>query len=162
MENWFVAPETEEYYSFGKNGITPNFAQCAYGVLDRMDEDSFHFSEYDQDGDDVIDNVIILHSGYVAEGGGTDCINNKTLGNHRIWSHAMNNQGWTSSDRSIQLGEYSTTSAVFGTCGSNIARVGIVGHEHLHTLGLPDLLRAAGRGVGLYDVMGNVGVLTGL
>jgi M6 family metalloprotease-like protein len=154
IQDWFVAPETEEYYSFGKFGITPAFALCAYEALDRMDKDGFDFLEYDQDGDNFIDSVIILHSGYVAEGGGIDCINNKTHGDHRIWSHATRNEGWISSDGRIQLGQYSTTSAVFGTCGSDIARVGIVGHEYLHTLGLPDLLGAEGRGVGIYDVMG--------
>lgn len=61
VEDWFVAPKTEEYYSFGKNGLTPDFARCANGALYRMDEDGFDFSEYDQNSDDLINNVIILH-----------------------------------------------------------------------------------------------------
>jgi M6 family metalloprotease-like protein len=141
VEDWFVASETEEYYSYGNFGITNYFAKCAYGALDRMDEQGFNFTEYDQDGDGVIDRVVILHSGYVAEGGGTDCINGKPHGSHRIWSHATTapdtpEDGWYSKDGSIRLGTYSATSAVEGVCGSNICRIGLIGHEYMHTLGL--------------------------
>ena len=69
----------------------------------------------------------------MAEGGGKDCINNKEHGEHRIWSHATavpeNQDSWFSSDRTVSIGRYSTTSAVVGTCGSDIQRVAVIGHE---------------------------------
>jgi M6 family metalloprotease-like protein len=141
IEDWFVASETEEYYSYGIFGITNYFAKCAYEALDRVDEQGFNFTEYDQDGDGVIDRVVILHSGYVAEGDGTDCINGKPHGSHRIWSHTTTapdtpEDGWYSKDGSIRLGTYSATSAVEGVCSSHICRIGLIGHEYMHTLGL--------------------------
>jgi M6 family metalloprotease-like protein len=158
VQDWIVAPYTEDYYSFDNFAMTAFFAKCAYGALDRMDAEGTDWSIYDQDGDGVLDAVVILHSGYVAEGGGTDCINNKTHGDHRIWSHATsvqdNSDAWHSADRSVRIGVYSTSSAVRGTCGSDIQRIGIVGHEMLHMLGLPDLLGRPGTGVGIWDVMG--------
>lgn len=158
LQDWIVAPYTEDYYSYGKFGMTSYFAKCAYGALDKMDAKGVDWSQYDQDRDGVLDSVVIFHSGYVAEGGGTDCINGKTHGDHRIWSHATsvvdNRDAWYSSDRSVRMGMYSTTSAVRGTCGSEIQRIGIVGHEMLHMIGLPDLLGLSGTGVGIWDVMG--------
>ena len=89
---------------------------------------------------------------------GTDCNNNKPHGPHQIWSHAptasINQYTWYSSDSSVRIGWYSTTSAIFGTCGSELQRIGAIGHEMLHMLGLPDMLGNPGMGVGIYDIMG--------
>jgi M6 family metalloprotease-like protein len=80
-------------------------------------------------------------------------------GNHRIWSHATcvldHHNSWYSSDGSMQIGLYSTMLAVQGTRGSDIQRIGIIGHEMLHMLGLPDLLGKLRTGVGTWDVMGH-------
>lgn len=159
VQDWIVAPYPEEYYSYDNFGLTAHFAKCAYGALDKMDQDGVDWSQYDQDGDGVLDSVVIFHSGYVAEGGGTDCINNRSHGDHRIWSHATSvldgSDAWYSSDQSVRIGIYATTSAVRGVCGSEIQRIGIIGHEMLHMLGLPDLIGRPGAGVGIWDVMGN-------
>jgi len=159
VEDWITAPFTEEYYSFGNYGLMNYFAQVAYGALTRMDQAGYDWSQLDEDDDGVLDNVVILHSGFVAEGGGRDCYNEKELGTHRIWSHATavpdNQDAWYSSDRSVRLSRYCTTSALFGTsCEPDIQRVGVIGHEMLHTLGLPDMLGKPGTGVGIFDVMG--------
>ena len=99
------------------------------------------FSKYDRDKDGVLDSVVILHSGFAAEGGGVDCINGVDLGTHRIWSHRTsvgdNRDAWRSSDLKYRIGRYATASAVHGFCGHNITRIGVVGHEMLHMLGLP-------------------------
>jgi M6 family metalloprotease-like protein len=158
VQEWMTVDQTEEYYSFGNNGLTNMFATAAYKTLDRMDREGVDWFDYDEDGDGKLDSVAILHSGFVAEGGGTDCINGREYGKHRIWSHATsaaeNQDVWYSSDRIVSNGQYSTTSAVFGTCGSDIQRVAVIGHEMMHMLGLPDLLRSEGRAVGIFDVMG--------
>ena len=167
VQDWIVAPNNEEYYSYRMNGLTALFAKCSYEALRKMDEAGTDWSQYDRDGDGVLDSVVIMHSGFSAEGGGDDCINGKPLGAHRIWSHrtAMgeNRDAWYSKDRSVRIGSYAATSAVHGFCGHNITRIGVVGHEMLHILGLPDLLGkgGAGSGVGLYDVMGMMWGLDG-
>lgn len=158
VEDWITAPHDERHYSFGNYGLINYFAKVAYEALDRMDARGQDWQRFDEDEDGVIDNVVILHSGFVAEGGGTDCYNNKPHGVHRIWSHATsvpdNQEAWYSSDRSVRIGRYCTTSALFGTCDLDIQRVGVVGHEMLHTLGLPDMLGKPGTGVGIFDTMG--------
>ena len=158
VEDWIDAPHDEEHYSFGNYGLVSTFAQAAYDTLDRMDAAGQDWSEFDEDNDGALDSVVILHSGFVAEGGGTDCFNNKELGTHRLWNHASsvpdNEDAWYSNDRSVRIERYCTTSALFGTCDSNIQRIGVIGHEMLHTLGLPDLIGKPGTGVGIWDVMG--------
>ncbi len=158
VEDWITAPFDEEHYSFGNYGLVNYFAQCAYGALDQMEKRGEDWSRFDQDGDGTLDSVVILHSGFVAEGGGTDCYNNKPQGVHRIWSHATsvpdNQDAWYSADDSVRISSYCTTSALFGTCEANLQRVGVIGHEMLHTLGLPDMLGKPGTGVGIFDVMG--------
>lgn len=138
----------------------------AYQILDRMDAQGTDWSLYDQDNDGMLDSVVILHSGFAAEGGGTDCINNKDLGAHRIWSHRTsvgdNRDTWRSSDQNYRIGQYSTASAVHGFCGYDILRIGVIGHEMLHMLALPDLLGKEASGVGIYDVMGMMWGLDGL
>jgi M6 family metalloprotease-like protein len=123
-----------------------------------MDKAGQDWSQFDENGDGTLDSVMILHSGFVAEGGGTDCHNDKPHGMHRIWSHATsvpdNQEAWYSQDKSVCISRYCMTSAMFGTCGPNLQRIGVIGHEMLHTLGLPDMLGAPGMGVGLFDVMG--------
>ena len=158
VQDWVTVSQTESYYSHGKYGVTSAFAECGYDTLSKMDAAGVDWSQYDQDGDGVLDSVVILHSGFVAEGGGKDCVNDKPHGDWRIWSHATSvpddMDAWTSEDRSVRIGRYSATSAVRGTCGSDIVRIGVVGHEMLHMLSLPDLLGRNGTGVGLFDVMG--------
>jgi M6 family metalloprotease-like protein len=133
VQDWVTVGVTEEEHSFGNYGLSSAFATVAYDTLEKMDRDGVDWGRYDEDGDGILDTVFIMHSGYVAEGGGTDCNNNKESGVHRIWSHATsvteNQDSWFSSDRSVTIGRYATTSAVFGTCGSDIQRIAVIGHE---------------------------------
>ena len=49
VEDWIVAPESEEFYSFGKNGLDAKFTQVANGALDRMDARGTDWSFFDRD-----------------------------------------------------------------------------------------------------------------
>jgi M6 family metalloprotease-like protein len=125
-----------------------------------MDRAGTNWSQYDQDGDGVLDSIVILHSRFAAEGGGTDCINNKEMGTNQIWSHRSSVSGdldgWSSKDKSVWLGQYAAASAVHGFCGHNITRIGILGHEMLHMLGLPYMIAVGssfGYGIGDYNSM---------
>ena len=94
------------------------------------------------------DAVTILHSGFGAEHGGKDC-HTGALPEERIWAHSGTIR-WNR--KSIR---YGVSSALWGFCGQNIARVGMIAHEIGHSLfRLPDLYdRGRGSGVGSFDLM---------
>lgn len=94
------------------------------------------------------DGITVLHSGYGAEHGGNDCITGATP-EERLWAHSGTVQ-WNG--KSIR---YGVASALWGNCGQEIARVGMITHELGHSLfRLPDLYdKGRGSGVGSFDVM---------
>jgi hypothetical protein len=92
--------------------------------------------QYDRDRDGVMDAVIMLHSGYPAEVGGTDC-QTQGLAQQRIWSHAIDHTteySWQSSTSNLQSGPYLIGSAMRGTCNSDISRIGVLAHEFFISL----------------------------
>jgi M6 family metalloprotease-like protein len=130
-------------------------------VLDYWESQGVDMAQYDQDGDGVIDVLIMLHSGYPAEVSGVDCQTQASELN-RIWSHAIGHStaySWKSSTTGIQSGPYMIGSAMRGTCGSNLNHIGVLTHEFMHIWGIPDLYDTSGdwigKGVGSYDIMGN-------
>jgi M6 family metalloprotease-like protein len=167
--DWITIPQTEEEMSFGKNGLSSRFAQTATLSLQYMDQqlasDGRSWSEYDRNNDGEIDAIFIVTSGYAAEMGGTDCINNKDYGTHRIWSHraiAPNEpEYFHSADAAVRIGSYATTSGFHGSCDQRSVRIGVLCHEIGHILGLPDMLSAAGFGVGSYDIMAQMWGVSG-
>jgi len=93
------------------------------------------------------DAVTVLHSGYGAEHGSTDCHGTKS--EDRIWAHS-GSLNWMG--QSIR---YGVSSSLWGSCGAEIARVGMIAHELGHSLfRLPDLYdKGRGSGVGAFDLM---------
>jgi M6 family metalloprotease-like protein len=169
--DWIMTDGTESFYGDGRSGLPrpqsdePQLRRAFSFVLEQLDDQGFDFTQYDQDNDGILDSVVFLHSGYSAERGGGDC-ETGTMFENRIWSHVIGRMrdNWISST-GIQLGTYEVASVYRGTCYSNIARIGVMTHEFLHTLGLPDLYDTNGRyGSGLaigglagYDIMANPG-----
>jgi M6 family metalloprotease-like protein len=155
-----------EIESLPRPGWTePELREAFEYVLEQLDNPGFDFDHYDQDGDGVLDSVVFLHSGYGAERGSVDC-ETGTSWENRIWSHAMmraKDDAWVSKSGKVRLGAYMVTSAYRGRCYTNIARIGLVVHEYLHTLGLPDLYGTSGSigpalgGLAGYDTMANPG-----
>ena len=165
VKGWFSTDNTEAYYSFDVSGRDDRLQQMMNPVLDSLESMGEDFSQFDQDGDGVLDSVVVMHSGYPAESGNRDCYNQPYQ--NRIWSHAVpvygDNGGWISSDRKYRLGTYVVASALrppsySKTCFRKMARIGVVTHEFIHTLGLPDLYETTsdgqvGYGTGFFDIM---------
>jgi M6 family metalloprotease-like protein len=163
--NWTLSPMTEKECSFGNSGLNQKLQECFWPALDQLDalhanpDDPFTWDDYDVNFDNFIDNVVFLHSGYGAEYGETDA--GGTASESRIWSHAVGAQTrskrWQSRNFFIDLGSYSVTSVYRGIMNENIARLGIMTHELLHTLGVPDLYDKGradlGGGTGQFSIM---------
>ena len=148
---WITLSESEEYYSNGDYGFT----KLKEGIVEALDalqnKPDFDLSEFDSNGDGIVDGFGILHSGYGAEFGGADCFGTSNV--NRIWSH-KGGVDWISSNN-ITVDRYYVSSGLRNKCGSDIVRMGIICHKLGHYLGLPDLYDATfeGSGVGAYDVM---------
>ncbi|KAL7480343.1 hypothetical protein ACHAW6_006035 [Cyclotella cf. meneghiniana] len=149
---WITLNHTEAYYANGDYGFTmlqEAIAEALDGIV--LADPSFDFHRFDANGDGIVDGFGILHSGYGAEFGGTDCRGVKDA--ERIWSH-KGGVDWTS-PAGIVVDHYYVSSGLRGKCSSDIVRIGVICHELGHYLGLPDLYDGTflGAGIGAYDVM---------
>jgi M6 family metalloprotease-like protein len=105
------------------------------------------YSQYDTNGDGVIDNLIIVHAGNAQESSGVST---------DIWSHRWSIYVWNGS---WNLG-YMTNDgvkAVGYTMQAETSPLGTFAHEFGHDLGLPDLYDTdySSVGVGYWDIMGS-------
>ena len=126
--------------SYGKNSAETNRDQFPGPELALVEaatllDDTVDFSQYDEDGDGLVDMVLFYYAGYdEAEGGPADA----------IWSHQWNVQA--SSDKKarnttldgVKLGSYICTSELAGNSGKVMGGIGGTVHEFCHHLGLPD------------------------
>lgn len=131
-------------------------------ALDYLDDNSLvNFTDFDSNGDGYVDMLTVLHSGYGAEHGATDCKGADYT--NRIWTHQWElfgdrngiNIGPFVSNDGIKVWKYQMAPVLWGRCGSSMAQVGAIAHEIGHSLGLPDLNDSdgSGNGLGAYDLM---------
>ncbi|KAL7497600.1 hypothetical protein ACHAWT_005678 [Skeletonema menzelii] len=157
---WITLSQPESYYGDNKSGVGSRIFEAIREALAFIDSDpTFDISEFNTDydqGDPYIDAITIIHSGYGAEFGGSDCYG--SLASNRIWSHNwfMYDGPWTSADGTVRVSDYHINPGLWGVCGSEISRIGVIAHETLHFLGLPDLYDPqGGTGIGDYCLMAN-------
>jgi M6 family metalloprotease-like protein len=132
---WVDVPDSESYYANNNSGLTSRTWDLITDGLNIVDA-SIDFSQFDNDGDGVIDAITFLHSGYGAEWGGTDSYG--TSYTDRMWSHKWSIPTWTSAE-GVTVSEYNISPGLWGTSGSGPGRIGVVAHELGHFFGLPDL-----------------------
>lgn len=119
---------------YGENTGFKNDVNPARMVLDACEllDDEVDFSQYDRDGDGVIDNVYVFYAGY-GENEGAE--------SWRIWPHAWDVR--YSSEPimvldGVQVGHYACSNEkVYST--NIMTGIGTMCHEFSHVLGLPDL-----------------------
>ena len=173
VSDWITLSKPERYY--GKSNDDIKFKEGILEALDILDKSGFFTESYTLTN---IDAFGILHSGYDAANNDNDCRTGAPP-MERIWSHKGGlNVPWkpttvttssslqpqqpqpqpqqqqeNSSDITIQ--RYYTSSALRGTCNSDIVRIGVLVHEIGHFLGLQDLYDETfhGSGLGSYDTM---------
>jgi len=156
VSDWITVSRPEEYYADNASGSTGKMEEALREALAKLDArrpSILDSALLDRDANSILDSVMFLTSGYAAEWGKTDCRGNPK--EDRIWSHqwSLSGGGWTSSAGFVVRG-YHLSSALYGTCGKEVARVGTMVHEIAHTIGLPDLY-AETNGIGSYGAMAN-------
>ena len=114
-------------------------------------KDSVNFRDYDWDGDNVVDQVLVIYAGYGQATGG---------GSNTIWPHE-----WA-----LQYSDYGSVLRIDGlplintyACSNelnpnstSLGGFGTACHEFTHCLGLPDMYDTSGKenlGMGFYDLM---------
>src|SRR2546425_149079 len=117
------------------------------------------WTQYDADGDGVVDLVVFIQPAMDRACGGPS---NNHLWSHRYYltgvpytTHSRDSQG-----RSIVVSDYTLQSGVGGVSGCDTGQVmpvGTVAHETGHGFGLPDLYDTSNQteGVGEYSLMGS-------
>lgn len=152
-----IVTSTKDMSYYGKDsnhGIdnaNGDVAEMTREAINILDSKGFDFTQFDSDGDNVIDHIIIIHAG-----NGQEMV--KDIDNSLIWSH-RNVIGYPNN------GDYTDGQLVDGVYAYNYLTVsetstlGVFCHEFGHDLGLPDLYDTNGNsngyseGAGCWDVM---------
>ncbi len=141
---WFRANQTYAYYVNGQNGLGsyPQNAQKLVEDLVDLADPFVDFSQFDNNGDSLVDGLIVSHAGPGAEFTGS---------NNDIWSHQ-----WAISPvlkDGVYISTYSINPEYWQTPGD--ITLGVYCHELGHIFGLPDLYDTdyTSAGVGDWSLM---------
>ena len=143
---WYEASNPRAYYahSVGNNWVA--YAELARDAILAADTDGLDFSNYDNDGDGVVDGIFIVHAGPGAENGYSDY----------PWSHVSSLEeaglGAIYTD-GVKISGYSMEPEKHDL--DDIVHIGVFCHEYGHILGLPDLydIDYSSIGIGQWCVM---------
>lgn len=152
--NWYQSSKNMSYYGadgYGSQGIDSLYTDISALVVEAVQkaDADIDFSQYDTDGDGIVNHVIIIHAGRGQEDTGVT---------NNIWSHSgsftvVNNnvrdeKGYLTND-GVHVQNY--------TMMSEYSKVGTFVHEFGHDLGLYDLYNTQTIGgttvVGDWDLM---------
>lgn len=129
VTNWVTIDYTESNCANRKSGLSTAIHVCLRNALYKVDS-QVNFTQFDTDGNKMIDAIGFLHSGYGAEWGGFDSYNKYYT--NRIWSHQwVLSTTWTSAE-GVSVSKYHTSPSIWGTSGSSIGHIGVIAHEMGH------------------------------
>lgn len=142
IQAWYTLPQNMGYYG---DNYEANIEAMIDDAISAADKD-VDFSQYDSDGDGVVDAFFVVHAGGADEDGGGN--------GEEIWSHYYTISPVTVDG--VQVIDYETV--------SEESPVGIIAHEFGHYLGLPDLYDTVpddglSKGIGDWSIMGYGGYL---
>ena len=119
-------------------------------------KDDVDFSQYDSDGDGVLDMILFIYAGHdQSQGGPQDA----------IWAHHWNMSKSANPDLhdveidGVRLDSYFCASELRGRDGKDLSGIGIISHEFGHALGLPDFYDQVGSGSGKAPDLGEFALM---
>ena len=146
------------YSYYGKNfggddlNAPEMIVECCEAVDDEVD-----FTEYDWDGDGVVEEVFVLYAGYGEATGGSD---------DTIWPHMWNLVSASAYNNNVPddfnldgvyIDVYACSNELYGyNFGTTEMGLGVVCHEFSHCLGLPDFYDTGyggNFGMGSWDIL---------
>ncbi len=140
----YTAQHNMAHYGSTWNGARQLATEAVY--LANPDVD---YADYDNTGNGWVEGFYMIFAGYGEEAGG---------GPNTIWSHA-----WSIEPVQLDgvwLNRYACSPELRGNSGTNITRIGVIGHELGHVFGAPDYYDTDGSGsggsypgTGLWDMM---------
>ena len=145
----FTLPQDHVYY--GTNDDSGNDKNAVQMVVDACEAaaESVDFSQYDNNGDGIADNVFIFFAGPNASDG---------AGDNYIWPHMwylQSGAGVTYRQDGVLIDSYACTSELMVDDNrqtyTTFASIGTFCHEYTHTFGIPDLYDTDDNGSGGYS-----------
>jgi len=146
---WVQVPHSEAWYgadacpggrSAGYSGLAdgyfPDGGTPQSLVKDAIDacvatNPSFNWTQYDQNGDGVLDRVMVVHAGYGEEDSPT-LLKNSGIGENAIWSHSSSvYPAYNIGSSGVKIGAY--------TMMPENGLTGVFAHEMAHNIGTQDL-----------------------
>ncbi len=129
-------PYTIDYSQYDAQGAD-NAAELIYAAVNAADKD-IDFSDYDRDGDGVVDMIYFIFAGNGANFGGND---SRLFWPHRSVVYNPNNYRYVKKDN-VYLNDYASSVELYGWTAQpstvTIDGIGTICHEFSHVLGLPD------------------------
>lgn len=131
-----IVTVSQERSYYGGNTSSGDDANPHKMVIEacKLVDGSVDFKKYDQDGDNVVDNVFVFFAGLDEASGATE---------DHIWSHAWYIYSGARENLfldGVRIDRYACSSELDGNTYVNppMAAIGTFCHEYSHTLGLPD------------------------
>jgi M6 family metalloprotease-like protein len=118
------------YYDNKTNGNSNQTIEMIIEATNFADAAGCNFSNYDSNGDNIVDGIHLIYAGYDQSAGGTP--------GDAIWASAWS--GYTFCVRDGKgINRFSMSSELRNTSGTTITPIGVIAHELSHVFGLPDL-----------------------
>lgn len=141
--NWDTATNNHDYYGTSN----AKAAELVEEAVQLADAAGFDFSPFDNDGDDYVDGVIVIHQGPGEEESGQDT---------DIWSHTWSLSAASGVNPVVTDGVTIDTYIIcpeilFNDGDTQIITIGVFCHEFGHVLGLPELYDPLGYTQGIGD-----------
>ncbi|MDZ4723443.1 MAG: M6 family metalloprotease domain-containing protein [candidate division Zixibacteria bacterium] len=122
VHGWYTMDKPYSYYVGTNSGLGGTGSVLAREAIDSADTHGVDFSRYDNNNNNTVEGVIIVHAGPGAE-----------TGQWGIWSHKS---GVTQNKDGMRFSQYTLNPEEYG---GTISTMGVFAHEYGHVLGLPDL-----------------------
>lgn len=145
VTTWVNVANTHDYY-----GPESKWGEFAYDAIKAAFNKGIDFSQFDNDGDGVVDGIAIIHQGNGQEASADE---------KDIWSHAWSLKSIGYSDSQLKLGNVLVdgyfTQPELNLEGESMAEIGVICHEFGHIIGADDYYDTDDEENGQYDGTGS-------